>query len=88
METPAQRGDGTAAGCGGAALKVSGGAAFPPPGFVDQSGAAALFGIGKLKRKYLNAMMGERYLNEMIEIKRAFDPNFILGRGNMFELEN
>ena len=25
---------------------ASGGAAFPPPGFVDQSGAAALFGIG------------------------------------------
>jgi D-lactate dehydrogenase (cytochrome) len=46
---------------------------------------SAEHGIGKLKRKYLNAMMGERYLNEMIEIKRAFDPNFILGRGNMFE---
>jgi D-lactate dehydrogenase (cytochrome) len=49
---------------------------------------SAEHGIGKLKRKYLNAMMGERYLNEMIEIKRAFDPNFILGRGNIFELEN
>ena len=49
---------------------------------------SAEHGIGKLKRKYLNAMMGERYLNEMIEIKRALDPNFILGRGNMFELEN
>jgi D-lactate dehydrogenase (cytochrome) len=49
---------------------------------------SAEHGIGKLKRKYLNAMMGERYLNEMIEIKRALDPNFILGRGNIFELEN
>ena len=47
---------------------------------------SAEHGVGKLKRKYLNAMMGERYLNELIEIKRAFDPNFILGRGNMFEI--
>lgn len=46
---------------------------------------SAEHGIGKLKRKYLSAMMGERYLNEMAEIKRAFDPNGILGRGNMFD---
>jgi len=46
---------------------------------------SAEHGIGKLKRKYLSAMMGERYLNEMAELKRAFDPNGILGRGNMFE---
>ncbi len=46
---------------------------------------SAEHGIGKLKRKYLEVMMGERYLNEMAEIKRAFDPNGILGRGNMFE---
>jgi D-lactate dehydrogenase (cytochrome) len=45
---------------------------------------SAEHGIGKLKAKYLKAMMGERYLNEMAEIKRAFDPNCILGRGNMF----
>jgi D-lactate dehydrogenase (cytochrome) len=45
---------------------------------------SAEHGIGKLKSKYLNVMMGERYLNEMAELKRAFDPNFILGRGNMF----
>ena len=49
---------------------------------------SAEHGIGKLKRKYLNAMMGERYLNEMIEIKRALDPNLILGRGNMFETKS
>jgi len=47
---------------------------------------SAEHGIGKLKAKYLNVMMGERYLNEMIEIKRAFDPKGILGRGNMFGL--
>ena len=45
---------------------------------------SAEHGIGKLKAKYLNAMMGERYLNEMAEIKHAFDPKGILGRGNMF----
>lgn len=46
---------------------------------------SAEHGIGKLKRKYLAAMMGERYLNEMAELKRAFDPNGIFGRGNMFD---
>jgi D-lactate dehydrogenase (cytochrome) len=46
---------------------------------------SAEHGIGKLKRKYLSAMMGERYLNEMAELKRAFDPNGILGRGNIFD---
>lgn len=45
---------------------------------------SAEHGIGKLKRKYLAAMMGERYLAEMAELKRTFDPNGILGRGNMF----
>jgi FAD/FMN-containing dehydrogenase len=30
-------------------------------------------------------MMGERYLNEMAELKKVFDPNGILGRGNMFD---
>ena len=47
---------------------------------------SAEHGIGKLKAKYLNVMMGERYLNEMAELKRAFDPNEILGRGNMFRI--
>ncbi len=46
---------------------------------------SAEHGIGKLKSKYLNVMMGERYLNEMAEIKRVFDPRGILGRGNMFD---
>lgn len=47
---------------------------------------SAEHGIGKLKSKYLNVMMGERYLNEMADLKRAFDPNGILGRGNMFSM--
>jgi D-lactate dehydrogenase (cytochrome) len=46
---------------------------------------SAEHGIGKLKRKYLAAMMGERYLNEMAELKGAFDPNGMIGRGNIFE---
>ena len=46
---------------------------------------SAEHGIGKLKSKYLQVMMGERYINEMAELKRAFDPNGILGRGNVFD---
>lgn len=46
---------------------------------------SAEHGIGKLKSKYLYVMMGERYLNEMAELKKAFDPKGILGRGNMFD---
>lgn len=46
---------------------------------------SAEHGIGKLKTHYLDTMYGERYLNEMAEIKRTFDPNGILGRGNMFD---
>ncbi len=46
---------------------------------------SAEHGIGKLKSKYLQVMMGERYINEMAELKRAFDLNGILGRGNVFD---
>ena len=46
---------------------------------------SAEHGIGKLKSKYLQVMMGERYINEMAELKRAFDPNGILGRGNVID---
>jgi len=46
---------------------------------------SAEHGIGKLKSKYLYAQYGERYLNQMAELKRAFDPNGILGRGNIFD---
>lgn len=46
---------------------------------------SAEHGVGKLKKHYLNVMFGERYLNEMIEVKKALDPKFILGRGNMFD---
>ena len=46
---------------------------------------SAEHGIGKLKSKYLNVQYGERYLNEIAELKKTFDPNGILGRGNMFD---
>lgn len=46
---------------------------------------SAEHGIGKLKSKYLNVQYGERFLNEMAELKRAFDPHGILSRGNMFD---
>ena len=48
---------------------------------------SAEHGIGKLKSKYLQVMMGERYINEMAELKRAFDPKGILGRGNVFDVK-
>lgn len=46
---------------------------------------SAEHGIGKLKKHYLHVMFGERYLNEMADLKRALDPNGILGRGNIFD---
>ncbi len=46
---------------------------------------SAEHGIGKHKSKYLYVQYGERYLNEMAQLKRAFDPGGILSRGNMFD---
>ena len=46
---------------------------------------SAEHGIGKLKREYLVQLYGEAHLREMAELKNAFDPAGILGRGNMFE---
>ena len=52
---------------------------------VDVGGTiSAEHGIGKLKREYLHELYGEEHLREMAELKRAFDPAGILGRGNMF----
>jgi D-lactate dehydrogenase (cytochrome) len=44
---------------------------------------SAEHGIGKHKSKYLYIQYGERFLNEMAELKRAFDPAGLLGRGNI-----
>jgi D-lactate dehydrogenase (cytochrome) len=46
---------------------------------------SAEHGIGKLKREYLRELYGDDHLREMAELKRAFDPEGILGRGNMFD---
>jgi D-lactate dehydrogenase (cytochrome) len=46
---------------------------------------SAEHGIGKIKRRYLEAMFGERFLNEMAAVKKAFDPFGILNRGVMFD---
>jgi D-lactate dehydrogenase (cytochrome) len=48
---------------------------------------SAEHGIGKLKREYLRELYGEEHLREMAAIKRAFDPQGILGRGNVFPEE-
>lgn len=45
---------------------------------------SAEHGVGKIKREYLRALYGERALREMAELKRAFDPACVLGRGNVF----
>jgi D-lactate dehydrogenase (cytochrome) len=55
---------------------------------VDVGGTiSAEHGIGKLKREYLRELYGEKHLREMAELKRAFDPVGILGRGNIFPEE-
>jgi D-lactate dehydrogenase (cytochrome) len=46
---------------------------------------SAEHGIGKLKREYLLQLYSEKHLQEMAELKRAFDPAGILGRGNIFD---
>jgi D-lactate dehydrogenase (cytochrome) len=48
---------------------------------------SAEHGIGKLKRDYLSLLYGEKHLQEMAALKRAFDPACILGRGNIFAEE-
>ncbi|HJQ34642.1 MAG TPA: FAD-binding oxidoreductase [Pyrinomonadaceae bacterium] len=48
---------------------------------------SAEHGVGKIKREYLRALYGERHLREMAQLKRAFDPACILGRGNIFPEE-
>ncbi len=45
---------------------------------------SAEHGIGKLKADYLRVMYGDVHLREMAELKKAFDPACVLGRGNMF----
>jgi D-lactate dehydrogenase (cytochrome) len=48
---------------------------------------SAEHGVGKLKRDYLRLFYNDDQLREMVALKRAFDPNGILGRGNIFSEE-
>ncbi len=45
---------------------------------------SAEHGIGKLKAQYFELMYPYEVLKSMFEIKRVFDPNLILNRGNIF----
>jgi D-lactate dehydrogenase (cytochrome) len=45
---------------------------------------SAEHGVGKLKREYVRLFYSDDQLREMAALKRAFDPNVILGRGNIF----
>lgn len=62
------------------------------PEFVEKALAlggtfSAEHGVGKLKRPYLARLFGEKAIEEMKAVKRVFDPNGILGRGNLFEIQ-
>ena len=45
---------------------------------------SAEHGVGKLKRDYLRFFYSDDQLREMAAVKKALDPNGILGRGNIF----
>jgi len=45
---------------------------------------SAEHGVGKLKRDYLRLFYTDAQLRAMASIKKALDPNGILGRGNIF----
>jgi len=47
---------------------------------------SAEHGIGKLKTEYLVLMYGGENIRKMAEVKKTFDPNLILGVGNIFKL--
>jgi|SRR5690554_244856 len=46
---------------------------------------SAEHGIGKLKTEHLLSMYGENILQKMFAIKKIFDPELILGMGNIFQ---
>jgi len=45
---------------------------------------SAEHGVGKLKREYLRLFYSDDQLRALASIKRALDPNGILGPGNIF----
>lgn len=48
---------------------------------------SAEHGVGKLKKTFLRQFYGLKAIEEMKAVKRVLDPNGILGRGNLFEVE-
>lgn len=53
---------------------------------IDNGGTvSAEHGIGKLKKKYLLTMYGERAIGEMKLIKKVFDGSALLNPGNLFD---
>jgi FAD/FMN-containing dehydrogenase len=46
---------------------------------------SAEHGVGKLKKKLLALMYGPEGIEAMRRVRRALDPNGLLGRGTMFE---
>ena len=53
---------------------------------VDCGGTvSAEHGIGKLKKKHLRMMLPKAVIDQFVAIKRELDPNWILGRGNLFD---
>lgn len=42
-------------------------------------------GIGKIKKKYLKMMFGEKAIEGMKNIKKSLDPKMLLNRGNLFD---
>jgi FAD/FMN-containing dehydrogenase len=51
-------------------------------------GVAGEHGLGKLKRALLAVQYPETRIRDMRAVKRAWDPQWILGRGNLFEPED
>jgi D-lactate dehydrogenase (cytochrome) len=49
---------------------------------------AAEHGVGKNKKALLYEMYDEQVMDQMFRIKQTFDPNLILGRGNIFKTES
>lgn len=45
---------------------------------------SAEHGVGKLKREYLERMLGNKVISQMRELKRTLDPNYMLCAGNIF----
>lgn len=53
---------------------------------IDLGGTvSAEHGIGKIKKKYLQQMIGVTGIESMKKIKNVLDPKNLLGKGNLFD---